>query len=111
MRLIDREPLTFHNAIPVRDQQRQHLAMHRRLDEAVTICAIHGARAERGAPNHGLPTIAQHTDAIWGVEHDRIKGGRNAVHNNGHAGIVMAHLGENKLTIGKHRKRHPAAAR
>ena len=72
----------FSTRSPFAHQQRQHLAVHRRLDQAVAIGVVEIAGAQIGAADHGLPAVAQHVDGICGLDRGGIKSGRHAIHSN-----------------------------
>ena len=81
--LDDGKMLTFHHAVPFCDQKRQHLAVHRRLDEAIAARAVERTGTCQQAPHHGLPAVAQHIERHLGPQTvTRIKGGSRTVHSN-----------------------------
>ena len=81
-RLDDRQTLALLHPLAIAHQQRQNLAVHRRLDLAIAAGVIEIAGAQIGAADHGLAALAQHVDGICGLDCGGIKGGRHAIHSN-----------------------------
>src|SRR5580704_2569059 len=108
-RLNHGKTLAGGHAIPDRDVDLQHPAMHRRLDDAVAGAGFRSGDRKILDAHASLAAVAQHISLVVGLEHPGIGCRRRSLDGNAHAVRTIADRSDRALAID--RDRHGVRAR